>query len=97
MTEGRNRGSDRGKRQQKKWQERDRGEEKEGSDRAGEIRCVRHRVYRRINGRKETVVMRDRRETDGDSKGKDRGSDRGKRQEEKRRKKRQKGRDIGER
>ncbi len=58
---------------------------------------MRHRVYRRINCRKETVVMRDRRQTEGDSKEKDIGSDRGKRQEEKRRKKRQKGRDIGER
>jgi hypothetical protein len=63
LTERRDRGCGRGKRQQKKRQERDRGEEK-----GGEIRCVRHRVYRRINGRKETVVMRDRRETEGDSK-----------------------------
>jgi hypothetical protein len=74
VTEGRDRGSDRRKRQQNKRQEIDRGEEKEGKDRGGEIRCVRHRVYRRINSRKETVLMRDRRETAEDSKGKDRES-----------------------
>ncbi len=33
MAEGRDRVSDRGKRQQKKWWERNKGEEKEGRDR----------------------------------------------------------------
>jgi hypothetical protein len=35
--------------------------EKRGIDRRGEIRCERHLVYRRIDGGKEPVSMRDRR------------------------------------
>ncbi len=40
-------------------------EEKDGRNRGKEIRCVRHRVYRRINGGKETIVMRCRRRDKG--------------------------------
>ncbi len=48
---------------------------------------MRHRVYRRINGRKETVVMRYRKrdkggETEGEIEKRDRGRFKGKRQRE---------------
>jgi hypothetical protein len=66
VTERRDRGSDRGKRQQKKWWERDKGEEKEGRDRGGEIRCGRHTAYRKINGGNETVGMRYERRDKGE-------------------------------
>jgi hypothetical protein len=86
-TEGRDKGRDRGKRQQKKRQERDRGEERNGRDRGGEIRCVRHKVYRRINAGSETVVMRyRRRDKGGETEGRNR-EDREERQREIQRKK----------
>jgi hypothetical protein len=42
VTEGRDGGSDRGKRQLKKCRERDKEEEKKERDRGEEIRCERH-------------------------------------------------------
>ncbi len=52
MTEGRDRGSERGKRQQKT------GKRKRGDIEGREFRRERHMAFRMINGGKETVGMR---------------------------------------
>jgi hypothetical protein len=65
VTEGKDIGRDRVKRQQKKHQER-------GKRQRGRNQCVRHtgRSYRRINGGKETVGMRyGRRDKEGETEG----------------------------